>query len=337
MKENAAKPQSFKSVPLIIRDEKKEIPETGDTEISDAKNDGVGITEHIVEDEAKEMLKTPELEPAPVEVLLPRAANEAHLLEEKITAHEVKDSTVIGGVSYDDQIKKIVSTARLSPPAEMSSRYQSLLTSYLKGIRTAEQVLDYARLPIDRGGLALDEAAAARLQAALGKDPMANKPQQKTIMKPEISAPISMPKPMPRSVSSLPSPAITLPSTTMRDIQAPIPTGRSQSTPVMGPVDEMKNFSLRDWRRLAATPDKSKEIILNKFKSWKEESFFLYQDTRSAWFFSPLFRMYQETVAKAVNNASRLADLTLSGGARDALTATDINALIEVNRSLSVY
>lgn len=328
MKENTVKPTEFKSVPLIIRDEE----DKKDNKIKDTKIEGTNVEKNILEDKAKEMLKTPELEPAPVEQLLPSNFSEKHLLHEEVASHEVKNSAVIGGVSYDDQIKKILSVARLSPPAELASRYQSLLTSYLKGIRTAEQVLEYARLPVDRGGLGLDDAGAARLGSALGRDATISNPK-KTMMKPEMP-PTSMTKPLPRSVSPLPSPSAMSP-TTMRDIQAPSST-RAQSTPVMGPVDEMKNFSLRDWRRLALTPDKSKEIILNKFKSWKEESFFLYQDTRLAWFNSPLFRMYQEAVAKAINNAGRLADLTLSGGAKDVLTTTDITALIEVNRSLGV-
>ena len=124
---------------------------------------------------------------------------------------------------------------------------------------------------------------------------------------------------------------------TMRDVEAPKPMpAASQAAAIMGPVDEMQNFSLLDWRRLAVTPENAAEIVMRKFATWKEESFYLYQDTRAAWLSCPLIREYQTTLANAINQNTRLSGLAMGGNARNSITAGDISALVAVNRSLAV-
>ncbi len=338
--------QPTKGIPLIVQEDTKILEIVPEKPVM---KDSVKITtvespKNIInpaKDQAEQLLKTPELEPSPVELLLPSII-EPHLLEETLAPHEVKSPALLGGITYDNQIQKILSTARLSPPPERLSRYQSLVTSYLKGVRSLDQVMEYARLSYDQGGLALDEVSAARLLNVLEKDqPNALSKNKPGMPKPDVSPSLRLPKVVPQSVSPLPSPTpiarSPLTTTAMRDVEAPISRQeRTAATAVMGPTEEMKNFSLRDWRRLALTPEKAKEIILNKFKSWEAESFFLYHDTRLAWLSSPLIRLYQDTVVEAINQATRLTDMTMKNAAREGLTAADVSALIEVNRSLGV-
>lgn len=331
-----------KGVPLIIRE--KKVEET----IVDSAVDPMPVfvpeksvdIKVDVEAEAKTMLKVPELEPTPVELLIPQSF-ETHLLEETVAPHEVPHPDVVTEVSYDSDIKKIITSAKLEPTAELMSRYQSLLISYLKGVRSLDQIIKYAELPVDAGGLALDAVVTKRLYNTLAsnfptdKKPMAQAPKPVAPAAPLSNRPMSgAPMAMPTtSRPAAPTKITPAPNTLMRDVQAPV---RTTTTAVMGPVEEMKNFSVRDWRRLATTPEKAKEIILNKFKSWKEESFFLYNDVLTAWFSSPLFQAYQDVVAKAINNSSRISDIRSVSGAAETLNAVDITALIEVNRSLNV-
>lgn len=281
------------------------------------------VEQESVSEKAQEMLKTPELEPAPTEYLLP----EPHLLHEEVEEHEVTKPELVAAVSYDDTIEQILKTAKLSPNEEMLSRYRSLIMSLLKGVRTVDQIMVYATAPQEKGGLALSKEEAARLQGVLETTSGVPKVAPKPIAK-LANNPSTQPKnnPLPRPAGSG---AGRVP---MTDVEAPPRPAQA----IMGPIEEMKQFSLVDWRRLAATPDKAKEILLGKFAGWKEESFFLYRDTRAAWLESPLIREYQEKVVNAINNSTRLADLATGFAAKNTLTPADIAALVEVNRALAV-
>lgn len=315
----------------------------------DSVNVPLDQPETIVE-QAREMLQTPELEPAPVEFLLPASeellvvspstplgvnAVEPHLLNEEIEPHEVGKPELVAAVSYDDTIAQIIRQADLSPSAELLPRFQSFIMSLIKGVRTIAQVMEYATAPVARGGLALSPEEAQRFTAALSDQagPISRPaviPKAMTAPAQNMSAPIKNNAAPTRPYSARSAAA----RIQMHDVQAP--SSPSANKVVMGPIEEMKNFSLLDWRRLAATPDKAKEIILSKFTGWKEESFFLYRDTRQAWLQSPLVREYQEKLVEALNRSTRLADMATGFAAKTTLTPADITALVEVNRILAV-
>ena len=280
-----------------------------------------------VAEKAAEILKIPELEPAPVELLL--MSDELHLLHEEVQPHEVSRPELVAAVSYDDTVAHVLKNAQLTPTPELQSRFQSLIMSLVKGVRTLAQVMEYAQAPVVKGGLALSATEAERFSMALKSTPglpMVVPNSRVTIQEKEASSvqknSLSTLKPNPGRAGNVP----------MHDVEAP-----AMSTKViMGPIEEMKNFSLVDWRRLAATPDKAKEIILGKFTGWKEESFFLYRDTRLAWLDSPLVHGYQEKLIEAINKNTRLSDMATGFAAKNTLTPADITALVEVNRILAV-
>lgn len=287
---------------------------------------------------AVEMLKTPELEPAPVEFLL-KASAEPHLLHEEIESHEVTRPELVTAVSYDRTVDAVLKNARLTPSPELMPRFQSLIMSLIKGVRTVAQVMEYASAPLLRGGLALSIAEAERLATALNTQ--TGLPNNRSIIIPKpMTAPASTPSNIQGSVKN--NPTSNRPHNTgaafvqMHDVQAPQSAPSTSNKAVMGPIEEMKIFSLLDWRRLAATPDKAKEIILSKFSGWKDESFFLYRDTRLAWLESPLVREYQEKVITAINQSTRLSDMASGFAVKKTLTPADIAALVEVNRVLAV-
>lgn len=286
---------------------------------------------NTVTTQAKKLLLTPELEPAPAELLL--TDTEPHLLHEEVQTHEIARPELVASVSYDDIVATVLKQSGLQPAPELMGRIRSLIISLLKGVRTATQVQEYAQSPIERGGLGLSPDETTGFLNALQSTPglphiTLNKiPENKK----NIST-ISVPQ-----HASMPLPQTTMYTTAiraMRDVEAPPQTPQ----PVMGPVEEMKNFSLLDWRRLAATPDKAKEIILAKFRGWQSESFFMYRDTRLAWLSSPLIRQYQATIVAAINANTRLSDAAAVGAVRvkETLSPADIAALVEVNRVLAV-
>lgn len=291
--------------------------------------------------EVKKLLSVPEILPAPVEPLIPEDFADSEVppaapVHEPLPLrepdrHEIKQESVLGTPSYQDVVTRVLAEAKITPPPDLVSRYQSLIMSAAKGVRTVEQVLRYATMPNVQGGLGLDANSAGRLGKALEKIPGIQVPiapvRRATEAEVAMQAQLAPSTPLPVSVRP-----------TVRDVEPPSKTIPmvSQAAAVMGPVEEMQNFSLVDWRRLAVTPEKAAEIVMRKFAVWKEESFYLYQDTRTAWLSSPLIREYQKTLANAINQNTRLSGLSMGGNARNIITAGDIAALVAVNRSLAV-
>lgn len=291
--------------------------------------------------DVKKLLSVPELEPTPVEPLLPDHFTEEQIIPvakphsplslQEPADQEIKQESVLGTASYDDVVARVLREAKITPPPDLQARYQSLIMSAAKGVRTVEQILRYAVMDNVQGGLGLSSEVAERLGKALAQIPGIQVP----------ISPIKRATPVATAMQAQLAPVTpVVPLSvrpTMHDVEAPKnrPVVASAAT-IMGPVDEMQNFSLLDWRRLAVTPEKAAEIVMRKFAVWKEESFYLYQDTRAAWLSSPLIREYQTTLAKAINQNTRLSGLSMSGEAKNTITAGDIAALVAVNRSLAV-
>lgn len=280
--------------------------------------------------EVKKLLSVKELAVAPAEVLLEEnyeitapTGQELHLLHEEIQPHEVTRPDLVAHASYEDSALAAAKAAKIAIPEDLVVRFNSLATSLYKGVRTVDQFLEYVTIDVLKGGLGLSKAEAERLGQALQSVPGT----------PKLSAKPSstqLSTPQPKSVAPLSGQSFG-PRIPMRDVEAP----RPRTLEVMGPIEEMKSFTITDWRRLAATPAKAKDILLSKFKGLKSESYFIYQEACAAWLTSPLLIEYQNTLVKALNNGERLSELrSVPNGL--ALTANDIAAIVEINQSLKV-
>ena len=84
----------------------------------------------------------------------------------------------------------------------------------------------------------------------------------------------------------------------MHDVIAPNPGPVKKSS--VGPVDELRNFTLVDFRRLSDKPEDAVEKIKDKFDVLREESFLLYLNGKEAWQSSPLCLQYQENLSKSL-------------------------------------
>ena len=284
--------------------------------------------------EVKKLLSVKELPVAPAEVLLEEnyevtapSGQELHLLHEEMQPHEVTHPDLVAHASYEDSALAAAKAAKIAIPADLVSRFNSLATSLYKGVRTLDQFLEYVTIDVLRGGLGLSKAEAERLGQALQSVPGTPKLSAKP-----SSAQLSTPQPKPVAMATAPLAGQSFgPRIPMRDVEAP----RPRTLVVMGPTEEMKSFTITDWRRLAVTPEKAKDILLSKFKGLKNESYFIYQEACAAWLTSPLLTEYQNTLVNALNSGERLSELrSVPNGA--ALTANDIAAIVEINQSLKV-
>ena len=91
----------------------------------------------------------------------------------------------------------------------------------------------------------------------------------------------------------------------MHDIIAPA-AAKEETKASAGPIEELQQMTLVDFRRLSANPAQASEILLEKFENLKEESYVLFIKAVQAWYNSPLYRQYQQIIADAVNQSVKV-------------------------------
>lgn len=102
----------------------------------------------------------------------------------------------------------------------------------------------------------------------------------------------------------------------------------------VGPVDELRQFTLADWRRLAPSAQAAGAKLEQKFKTLKDESFMLYLDGREAWQESPLYNQYLNVVVEALRQRQSVAQILSSGGG-EGFNLEEFKAVVGLNRALS--
>lgn len=117
----------------------------------------------------------------------------------------------------------------------------------------------------------------------------------------------------------------------VKDMQAPAHDSRT-----MGPVEEMQQFSLVDWRRLSPDPDRATEKFIQKLQGWKEESYLLYIDARNAWFHSPLYAAYQNIITDAVQKGSTIEDHIRRHADKTQMSVKEFLSMVELTKQLTV-
>ncbi len=269
-----------------------------------------------------------------------KESDHASLLEEDLPPEDKP----LPKVAPPDNGSKILSTVKSQFPFPISKdvegRFDSLVLSRIRDIRTPLEVEQYAKMPKDQGGLGLEEDQARLLLAVIAaaqkiSSPVAPTPVQRAIT------------PVMNAVQSKPTPRIPLPQESEYTFAPPkpqtptTPTGKPVLQDVvpsisqrrtMGPVDEIEFFSLVDFRRLSPKTENAKEILKGKFQSLQEESYVLFLDARDAWHKSPLFRTYQDMILSSLEQKIPLQN-TLQQNSQ-GLTALELDALVEINHSL---
>lgn len=110
------------------------------------------------------------------------------------------------------------------------------------------------------------------------------------------------------------------------------PRGRLQ-----GPIEELANLDLVNFRRLGGSPEVMAGKIQNKIKLLEQESFTKRQQGINAWRHSPLYQLYIGVGHKALTNSRSIADaLQENSASADALTSEEFEAILELNRQLRV-
>ncbi|GEM_PF-2743537 len=106
------------------------------------------------------------------------------------------------------------------------------------------------------------------------------------------------------------------------------------SAEVLGPIDELRRFTLTDLRRLGGTMEQRKMILRTKFDTLKRDSFVLFMQGRDAWYQSPLYRQYVSLIVQALNQRTALAGILTAGGEEEKITPEEFDLMVEIGGQL---
>ena len=279
-----------------------------------------------------------------------KEADHASLLEEDLPP----ENKSFPKVAPTDNASQILSTVKAQfpfpIPKDVEGRFDSLVLSRIRDIRTPLDFEQYAKMSKDQGGLGFEEDQARLLLAVIAAAQKISSAPSKTNIEPKETAstpPQRFITPVMNSVATKPSVRIPLPQESQYSFVAPkaqtptTATGKPVLQDVvmppnqrrtMGPVDELEFLSLVDFRRLSPKTENAKEILKGKFQSLQEESYVLFLDARDAWHKSPLFRVYQETILGALESKMPLQSALEQNP--QGLTALELDALVEINHYL---
>ncbi|MBI2437162.1 MAG: hypothetical protein HYV41_05520 [Candidatus Magasanikbacteria bacterium] len=235
------------------------------------------------------------------------------------------------------EVKMTPTTIAGQIPRELMPRFNALVLSYKKGVRSDEQFVEYIRRDVAHGGLGITQDADAR--QLLEEVQQKTKVIQKRIPPPTAHAPTMTPTesvliPVAHTGSS------TIPNTPEKKFSPSPPSvvhdmvqvSTQQTT---SPQDEIRNFSLLDFRRLSKDPHVASSMLHTKFEGWKEDSFLLYMKTIDAWRHSPLHALYIDRTIESYRAHIPIKDF-LTRESPGGLTIQEYMGIVEVNGRLVV-
>ncbi|MFA5128192.1 MAG: hypothetical protein WC457_04315 [Patescibacteria group bacterium] len=99
----------------------------------------------------------------------------------------------------------------------------------------------------------------------------------------------------------------------------------------LGPVEEIRYFTLTDFRRLSTNPNEAASRLAQKFTNLRDESYILFMNALEAWRLSPLFNDYIGASAASLNMKKKVAENMAD---KNKIQMNEIKALIQMEKDL---
>jgi hypothetical protein len=259
----------------------------------------------------------------------------------------------VSAIRGESQVVEFLSTVSVAIRPELRGRTIALLSSFLKGVRSRQQIMEYAVKPVETGGLQLSDVEARSLVQQveeyfrLRPTAVVRPPSPTSISKPTVDvstastrSSVDALKPLyaragegdarPRMSDIIPPPVTplqesrTIATTEMTSVLSA--TGAES----IGPVEEIQTFTKDDFRRLNADPLQAANTLLLQMQHVSEESPMLGLSVRRAWFLSPLYREYLSVLENSLQNSFSVAEIAQDGS---MLTLDEVRALLIINRA----
>jgi len=251
----------------------------------------------------------------------------------------------------DHSFEAVLREIRFPVSDEITPQLRSLVATRLRGIRDDQQVEEYARRERKKGGLGWSEdqaqalvlilsrmaagSAGSRKQTTvvrLRKNTSGNLPLTKTIT--DLTSGVA-----PQGLSRENKQTISLSSSQHRPLIQDIKP-QPVSTPsvpleetTVGPVEELRRFTLVDWRRLGKNQEEIVAALETKFQNLKKDSYLLFLEGKQAWQGSPIYSDYLAVLKGALEKTQKINDY-LSAQA-NSFTPEEFANLIILNQALN--
>ena len=233
----------------------------------------------------------------------------------------------------DREINKVLAGLSFTWQEALLPRLRSLIESRLKDIRTDDQLLVYITKAEASGGLGWSQTQARELlgliQQVLTK-PIASQPRAQTVSLPPVP-PLKAPSPRQQAEPSARPKAWGDAKPILHDVR-PVEPDKQQS---LGPIDEIRNMTLLDWRRLVDKHASAVAIMLEKLANFKMESFVWYLQAVQAWQASPLYEQYKAVIKQALASRLKFSDLLNNQPNKDDLKLAEFMALVQLNKQIN--
>jgi|GEM_PF-4235394 len=261
--------------------------------------------------------------------------------------------------SQEEMFNGIMKSIKFPVPDEMLPRLRSLVISRLKDIRTADQVREYALKKFENGGLGLNERQVEELMQAINilttkntkvrnnKDSKIGKlgneeiegvtevetPPSLFASAHKVSSPIrpgSTESPRSELMAKANRGGIEMFATETKPILQDVvaPKKVEETVETVGPIDELKMFTLTDFRRLAGKPEEAIKILQEKFIDLRAEAYTFYVKGKEAWHQSPLYQAYAEIIKTGIEKPERLDNVFQKLNKKNNLTKEEFLALV---------
>lgn len=274
------------------------------------------------------------------------------------------------GIDYDYVAKRVMGIHKLFFPSyDLERRFVNLVTSYVKGVRGQLEFKDLMTRPENTGGLNLSGDTTDKILLTIGEEaqaaPLAKARKLKTVSNSPLTPSLDQMKKASAKTQSAEStisvtgemqavvaqpiaparanravtPARSIQPSAVRaplDARKPMMTDIKAPPKTMGPIDELANLSMQEFRRLGSTPQAATEKIKSKIDLLEAESLLKKAEGIRAWQNSPVNQLYlslgQEalTAGRAVEEVLQQKQLTQ----KLSLTAQEFDAVADLNRRL---
>ena len=263
-----------------------------------------------------------------------------------------------------DEVEEIIKNLSFKLSGQAVVNLRNTLILFLKDIKNEEQISDLLRQPVYLGGADLTDKNLQELLVAAKEKITAIAKEAKEPIKPlKRVAPVKTVLPM-KETEPLPASASPFNAFVHKPIfrkevkeikslneliekdreELPVMSQLKKETVkpvvedivpprniVIGPVDEIKSFTITDFRRLSSDLEQAVSRLQQKFLNLKEESFLLYLEALDAWQRSPLYRDYLEKICMSLNTSVPLSNLPKK---ENELSLEEIKLLIKMEKEI---
>ncbi|MDD5110684.1 MAG: hypothetical protein PHI63_05750 [Patescibacteria group bacterium] len=181
-------------------------------------------------------------------------------------------------------------------------------------------------------------AAQPRPMAAPAPVPWVERPgEQPRPAKLPVAPPPREPLPLPRT-PTVSAPVTPPPSAPVSPVEPalPAPPPVRPRTKLVGPLEELREMTLVDFRRLDEDAAKATSRIQEKIAILEQQSFGHKAAAIAAWRSSEVFKRYTELAAAAMGEKKPVGDVmkSMQSAGREVLTVAEFEAIADFNRTL---